>query len=104
MPETCADFVIHISTSASDSDVSGENLEADASPVVAELQRCLKPGTEIGIVFRGYVAITSVLWLSEPTADRSVRAGVRLVGVSARPPGHIESDPCVEELRTVVPS
>jgi len=104
MPETCTDFVIQISTSASVADISGENAEADGSPVVAELQQYLKPGSEIGLVFGGYIAITSVLWLSGPTADRSVRAGVRLVGVSARPSGHLESVPYVEALPTVVPS
>ena len=87
MPGTCTDFVIQIWTSAPSADGSGENVETDASPVVAELQRCFKPGTEIGLIFRGYIAITSVLWLSGPTSDNSVRAGVRLVGVSARPWG-----------------
>ncbi len=104
MPETSTDFVIQILTSASVADMSGENAEPDGSPVVAELQRCLKPGSEIGLVFRGYVAITSVLWLSGPTADRSVRAGVRLVGLSARPSVHLESTPCAEELPKAVPS
>ena len=103
MPETCTDFVIQISTSASIADISSENAEADGSPVAAELQQCLKPGSEIGLVFGGFIAITSVLWLSGPTADRSVRAGVRLVGVSARPSGYLESAPSLEMLRPVVP-
>jgi hypothetical protein len=104
MPETRTDFVIQISTSASAPDMSGESAEFEGSPVVAELQRCLKPGSEIGLVFRGYVAITSVLWLSGPTTDRSVRAGVRLVGISARPSAHLESLPYIDEPRTDVPS
>ena len=104
MPNPRTDFVIQISTSASVADMSSESAEADGSPVVAELQQYLKPGSEIGLVFGGYIAITSVLWLSGPTADRSVRAGVRLLGVSARPSGHLESAPYVDALRTVVPS
>lgn len=101
MPDTCTDLVIQISTPPAD--VSGENPDpADTSCVVAELQRCLKPGTEIGLVFPGYMAITSILWLSGPTADHSLRAGVRLVGVSALPSGHPESAPWVEAPRTVV--
>src|SRR5712671_2003062 len=104
MPETGTDFVIQISPSASTADIGGENAETGMSPIVAELQRCLIPGTEIGLVFRGYIAITSVLWLSGPTADKSVRAGVRLVGVSARPPEPMESVLCAEDLRSVVSS
>jgi hypothetical protein len=104
MPETCTDFVIQISTSASVADMSSESSEADGTPVVAELQQYLKPGSEIGLVFGRYIAITSVLWLSGPTADRSVRAGVRLVGVSARPSVYLESAPSLEVLRPVVPS
>ena len=103
MPETCRDFVIQISTSASGADVIGENVEPDSSPVVAELQRCLKPGTEIGLVFRDYIAITSVLWLSGPTADSCVRAGVRLLGLSARP-SELGSVPYVEDLQIFAPS
>jgi hypothetical protein len=104
MPDSGTEFVIQISASASPGDMSGENVEADTIPVVAELQRCLKPGTEIGLVFRGYIVITSIVWLSGPTADRSVRAGVRLVGLSALPSGPLESAPRLEELQIVVPS
>ena len=81
MPETCTDFVIQISTSASIADISSENAEADGSPVAAELQQCLKPGSEIGLVFGGFIAITSVLWLSGPTADRSVRRGTAIKSI-----------------------
>jgi hypothetical protein len=60
--------------------------------LVTELRRCLRPGAEIALVFRGYMAITSILWLSGPRADSGVRAGVRLLGVSALPAGkHPES-------------
>jgi len=104
MPNPCTDFVIQISGSDSVPYLNREGAETDVSLVVAELQRCLKPGTEIGLVFRGYIAITSIQWLSGPTLDSSVRAGVRLVGVSARPSEPLESAPCAEELRAIIPS
>jgi hypothetical protein len=49
----------------------------------AELQRCLTPGTEIALVFRGYTALTAILWLSGPLKEGALRAGVRLLGLSA---------------------
>src|SRR5258707_331873 len=101
MPESRTDFVIQISTAARGADISGESAKTGASSVIAELQRCLKPGTEIGLVFQGYVAITSVLWLSGPTLDESLRAGVRLIGVSSRQE-HLESATHVETLQAFV--
>ena len=97
MTNTRTDFVIQISTPASKEDVSAEGLIPPATPVLAELHKCLKPGAEIGVVFRGYFAVTSVLWLSEPQADGSVRAGVKLVGVSARPSNLVEMDTLADQ-------
>jgi hypothetical protein len=86
MPATHTDIVIQISTSAPAPDVPGGE-KAGEGRLVTELRRCLRPGVEIALVFRGYMAITSILWLSGPLADRSLRAGVRLLGVSALPAG-----------------
>lgn len=104
MPETRTDFVIQISATASVPDMNVENAETDTHSVVAELERCLKPGAEIGLVLQDYVAITSILWLSESTPDKTLRAGVRLIGISARPLGHLDSAPGPGEIRVVVAS
>jgi hypothetical protein len=86
MSSTQTDLVIQISTSGRASDLpDGE--KAGEGRLVTELRRCLQPGVEIALVFRGYMAITSILWLSEPHADLGLRAGVRLLGVSALPAG-----------------
>ncbi len=86
MSETPTDLVIQISTSEPGSGGASSNGEkADESRVVNELRKCLQPGVEIALVFRGYTAITSIVWLSGPLPDRSVRAGVRLLGISALP-------------------
>ncbi len=91
MSETFTDFVIQISTSGSESDTAAR--KGEDSRLITELQRCLQPGVEIALVFEGYTAITSILWLSEPQADGSVRARVRLLGVSAQldEPSHTAS-------------
>ena len=102
MPDTWTDLVIQISASVADA--NGKNAEADANCAVAELRRCLKPGTEIGLVFRGYMAITSILWVSGPPADRSLRAGVRFVGVSALREERPQQASLVELPRTIVPT
>jgi hypothetical protein len=104
MYDTCTDFVIQISTSASVADMGGKNAGTSPSPLVAEFQQCLKPGTEIGLVFPGYVAITSVLWLSGPTEDNSVRAGVRMVGISAGPSEHLQPAPSPQTQEAVSPA
>lgn len=84
MSETYTDLVIQISTSGPEA--AGTIAEkAEDSRLITELQRCLQPGVEIALVFEGYMAMTSILWLSEPQVDGSVRAGVRLLGVSALP-------------------
>ncbi len=90
MPETRTDFVIQISATGAVPPMDAESAQTVADSVIAELERCLKPGTEIGLVLGDYIAITSILWLSTPTLDKSLRAGVRLVGISARPLGHLD--------------
>ena len=78
-----SDLVIQISTWDPQSDaISATDAE---SPLFSELRRCLQPGVEIALSFRGYTAIASILWLSGPLTDLSLRAGVRLLGVSALP-------------------
>jgi hypothetical protein len=101
MHESRTTFVIQISTSAPVPIVNGESAKAGAISVIDELKRCLKPGTEIGLVFQDYVAITSVLWLAGPTLDKSLRAGVRLIGVSSRQE-HLDSVPGLETLQAFV--
>ena len=83
MSDTHADLVIQLSTSAQAPDTSGKNDEA--SRLMMELRQWIKPGVEIALSFRGCIAITSILWLSECQVDCSFRAGVRLLGVSALP-------------------
>jgi hypothetical protein len=98
MSETHTDLVIQISTSGPES--AGTIAEkAEDSQLITELQRCLQPGVEIALVFEGYMAMTSILWLSEPPAGGSVRAGVRLLGVSALP-GDPPEEPAGVWVRT----
>lgn len=84
MSATHTDLVIQISTAGTSLDVPGTE-QASEGTAVAELRRCLQPGAEIALVFRGYMAITSILWLAGPLTDHSLRAGVRLLGVSVLP-------------------
>jgi hypothetical protein len=91
MSSTQTELVIQISTSGPASDLPGGE-KAGEGRLLTELRRCLQPGAEIVLVFRGYTAITSILWLSEPLTEHGLRAGVRLLGVSALPAGkHPES-------------
>lgn len=86
MSDTNTDLVIQISTSEPTSDAPLANKEtADRSQLVHELGRCLQPGAEIALVFGGFVATTSILWLSGPLEAGGLRAGVRLLRVSALP-------------------
>lgn len=89
MSITHTDFVIQISTSqlanAPDTETTNEE------PLVSELRRTLRPGVEIALVFRGYLATTSILWLEGPFVDHSMRACVRLLGVSVLPAGYAGS-------------
>ena len=86
MSDMHTDLVIQISTSVPADDATGAgNGQAEESRLVTELRRCLQPGVEIALVLQGYVAITSVLWLSGPLPQQGLRAGVRLLGVSALP-------------------
>ena len=57
----------------------------DTEALVAGLRQTLRPGVEIALVYRGYMATTSILWLEGPLADHSLRAGVRLLGLSVLP-------------------
>ncbi len=82
MSATHTDLVIHIFGSRPALNSPGRE-KGDQGPLVSELRRCLQPGVEIVLVFGGYLAITSILWLSEPRAESGLRAGVRLIGVSA---------------------
>jgi len=84
MSATHTDLVIQISAPLLVSDTPGAQ-QVEEGHLVSELRRHLQPGVEIALVFGSHMAITSVLWLSQPLADRSLRAGVRLLGVSALP-------------------
>lgn len=84
MSDTHTDLVIQISTSGPEPETARASIpEAQDNRLIQELRRCLQPGVEIALVFESYMAITSILWLSDLQADGSVRAGVRLLGVSA---------------------
>lgn len=88
MSDTHADLVIQISTSETAPDAAGPNTgKTKEGELSMELRRRLHPGVEIALAFNGYRAITSILWISELELDRSFRAGVRLLGVSALPAG-----------------
>ena len=91
MSDIHTDLVIQISTSesASSSPITAAD-SGDESRLVAELRKCLRPGVEIALVFSGYTAMTSILWLTGPLPDGGLRAGVRLVGVSAPLPKQSE--------------
>ena len=82
MSDTHTDLVIQLAASGQESS-SKENSEETS--LITELRRWLQPGVEIALNFRGFRAITLILWLSECQGDRSFRAGVRLLGVSALP-------------------
>jgi hypothetical protein len=92
MSDTHADLVIQISTSETASDAAGRKAERTAGELSMELRRHLQPGVEIALAFPGYMAITSILWISELELDHSFRAGVRLLGVSARPAEESQDD------------
>lgn len=78
--------MIQISTSGTAPDAAGRKTEkTEEGALSMELRRRLLPGVEIALAFPGYMAITSILWISELELDRSFRAGVRLLGVSALP-------------------
>jgi len=90
------DLVIQISTSEGESEAPGAEKTGEGR-LVTELRRGLEPGVEIVLVLGGYTATTSVLWISGPLADRSLRAGVRLLGVSSLQVGK-HPEPAVLEL------
>ncbi len=102
MSDTHTDLVIQLSACAETSDSPKEDTEE--TRLITELRRWLQPGVEVALHFHGFRAITSVLWLSECQQDRSFRAGVRLLGVSALPDGEqpaAESQP-VDTHRNVI--
>lgn len=82
MSDTHTDLVIQISNSAPELRDAGSSAIPDRR-LIQELRRCLQPGVEFALVFGNYMATTSILWLSDLQPDGSVRAGVRLLGVSA---------------------
>ena len=82
MSDTHTDLVIHISTCEPGADAT---VASGDGRLVQELRRCLQPGAEIALVLGGFVATTSILWLSGPLEEGGLRAGVRLLGVSALP-------------------
>lgn len=82
MPDARTDLVIQISASARETPDAA--VQSNDTPLIQELRQCLHPGVEIALVFRNYMAITSILWLSDLQPDGSVRAGVRLLAVSGR--------------------
>jgi len=78
------DLVIQISTSEPGSDAVGRSIQkAQDSGLIRELRQCLQPGVEIALIFPGYMAMTSILWLTELQLGDSFRVGIRLLGVSA---------------------
>ena len=84
MSDTHTDLVIQISTSSlGPSAATPAAASAADSKLIGELRQCLQPGVEIALVFGSCMAITSILWLADPQDDGSVRAGVRLLGLSA---------------------
>jgi hypothetical protein len=102
MSDTHSDLVIQISPSNPESDASGaKGEEGNESRLVRELRQCLRPGVEIALVFRGYTAITSILWLSGPLPEGGLRAGVRLLGVSAPATGQAEPAPSWDDAPRV---
>jgi hypothetical protein len=104
MADTHTDLVIQLSTSGQGPDESGQNDEE--SRLITELRRWIQPGVEIALSFRGCIAITSILWLSECQVDRSFRAGVRLLGVSAQPASEppAPESPAENTPRSVLPA
>lgn len=85
MPDAHSDLVIYISTAEPTSEASAANREKGDGQLVQELRQCLQPGAEISLILDGFVATTSILWLSGPLEEGGLRAGVRLLAVSALP-------------------
>ncbi len=86
MSDAHTDLVIQISTSETAPDAADRNTEKTGEGELSmELRRRLQPGVEVVLAFPGYMAITSILWISELELGHSFRAGVRLLGVSALP-------------------
>lgn len=82
MSEAFGEFLIQISTSESESH-EPPSTKSPNKELIGELQQYLYPGVEIALVFEGYAAITTVLWLSELRGDGTMCARVRLLGLSA---------------------
>jgi len=90
MSDMHPDLVIQIS--ASDPDTTGATaMQHEDCRLISELKQCLQPGVEIALVFEGYMAMTSILWLSDLQSDGSMRAGIRLLGVSALPDKRLDA-------------
>jgi hypothetical protein len=88
MQDTQEDLVIQISASETAPHAADRNADkTEEGELSMELRRRLQPGVEIALAFPGYMALTSILWISESEMDRGFRAGVRLLGVSALPAG-----------------
>ena len=85
MSDTGAQLVIEISPSESSPHATRRRREKVRSGGLgSELRRCLQPGVEIALAFPGYTAVMAVVWISERQHE-NIRAGVRLLGVSALP-------------------
>jgi hypothetical protein len=100
MADTQTDLVIQISTSGLVPGATSHNAaNAEENRLIMEVWQCLQPGVEIALIFSGYMATTSILWLTEPQLDHSFRAGVRLLRVSAlRGNDHPESTATWDEV------
>jgi hypothetical protein len=81
MPEPQADLVIQISASeaCADSVLGGESGNRS---LASELRQRLEPGREITLKFPGYLATTSIVWISDSPCHCTFHAGVRLLAVS----------------------
>lgn len=97
MSPTHTDLVIQISTAKMAANAP------DSESLVAELRETLRPGVEIALVYRGYMATTSILWLEGPLEDLSLRAGVRLLGVSVLSGSYSETAAAQDEVPETTP-
>ena len=81
-----ADLVVQFSRSSITADPLLRNPQTtELSRLILELGQQLKPGQEIALACQGYVAIASILWVSDFPANHTVSAGVRLLAVSVLP-------------------
>ncbi len=103
MSQNETELVIRISTSDALAQPPGTpaSKTTGKSALLEELKHSLQPGAVIALTYRDYVAMTSVVWLTEAPEENCVRAGVRLLGISARrqqcpAKAHDDADPMYE--------